>query len=60
METTFPLGTVVRDKVSGFVGTVVQRTENLYGPWRFEVRAESVENAPPKSEWFYGSELASV
>ena len=47
------LGDRVRDRVSGFTGVVIARTEWLYGCTRFGVQAEELKDGKPiEAEWF--------
>jgi len=46
------LGDRVKDKISGFVGIVVARTEYLESCDQVLIRSEKLDGGDPKSHWF--------
>ena len=60
MSKTIKMGQRVTEKVSGYAGIVVAKTEWIYGCVRFAVQAEGLhEGNPREAQWFDEGELAS-
>lgn len=62
MDGKIPLGARVRDRITGFSGVVVARTEWLFGCTRYGVAPEGLgeHGKIREAEWFDGSQLAVV
>lgn len=57
-----PLGSTVRDVITGFTGIVTARTENLYGAPQVRVQPMALTsgNSYPSSVWFEESQCRVV
>ena len=52
-ESMIKLGAKVRDKITGFGGVAIARTEWLYGCIRYAVKSQSMKDEKPiAEEWF--------
>lgn len=61
MTTTANLGSVMRDKITGFEGAVTARTEWLTGCATVELQPRvDKDGKVPKSEWFDENRLETV
>lgn len=57
---TIKFGQRVTEKVSGYTGIVIAKTEWIYGCVRFGVQAEGLhEGVPLEPQWFDEGELTS-
>lgn len=55
------MGQKVTEKISGFTGIVIAKTEWVYGCVRFGVQAEGLTDGKPiEAQWFDEGELTSV
>lgn len=58
---SIPLGSRVKDKISGFKGIVVARTEWLNGCWRYGVRSKELKDGQPiETQWFDDVDLEVI
>ena len=55
------LNDVVEDRITGFTGVVIGRTEWLYGCVRFGVQSEELKDGKPlEHQWFDEQQLARL
>jgi len=56
----FDLGSRVRDKITGYVGTIVARIEYLNGCKRYSVQAKVKDEKIPEPEWLDEQQLELI